>query len=332
MNPGYSIVLPVRNGGEYVKECIASILAQTVEDFELLVLDNNSTDGTLEWIQALSDLRIKIFPSDRDLSIEENWHRIVAIPKREFITLIGHDDLLYPDYLETMNKLIRQYPDASIYQTHFNYIDGQGKIVRPCQPMAAVQKAHEFLDCQLNQTLDSTGTGYMMRSKDYDKLGGISPNYPKLIFADYELWMRLIAISYKATSEKYSFSYRLHDSTSKLTNGEDYQNAFGKYISFLSEQQSKSKEIDDVIQQSGKKMLLYFCESLSHRILKTPVNLRITSVSVFIGKCQQYAKLLIPGQSFNPLANPRILAAKLLDNRIGLKIFSFYKKMTSLRK
>lgn len=73
-----------------------------------------------------------MFPSGKDSSIEENWNRIVTVPKNEFITLIGHDDLLHPDYLDTMDGLIQQHPSASfLYQTHFNYIDSSGQLVRP---------------------------------------------------------------------------------------------------------------------------------------------------------------------------------------------------------
>ena len=49
----YSIILPVRNGGDYAKECVKGILSQTYSDFNLLVLDNNSNDGTLEWIKSI---------------------------------------------------------------------------------------------------------------------------------------------------------------------------------------------------------------------------------------------------------------------------------------
>ena len=72
----YSIILPVRNGGAYVKKCVRSILQQGNMDFNLLVLDNCSTDGTAEWIESLGDERIIIYRSDRTLTIEENWGRI----------------------------------------------------------------------------------------------------------------------------------------------------------------------------------------------------------------------------------------------------------------
>ena len=60
MQSKFSIILPVRNGGEYVKECINSILAQSYMGFELLVFDNNSSDGTLEWLNSIDDKRRRV--------------------------------------------------------------------------------------------------------------------------------------------------------------------------------------------------------------------------------------------------------------------------------
>jgi glycosyltransferase involved in cell wall biosynthesis len=77
----FTIILPVRNGGKYAKECVNSILAQTLNDFNLTVLDNCSTDGTLQWITALNDERIIIHPSSNPLSIEENWGRAKILLK-----------------------------------------------------------------------------------------------------------------------------------------------------------------------------------------------------------------------------------------------------------
>jgi len=77
----YGIVLPVRNGGHYIKECVDSIFSQSLPGFDLHVLDNCSSDGTLEWLRSLKDPRIKIYPAEKSLSIEENWGRITRSPK-----------------------------------------------------------------------------------------------------------------------------------------------------------------------------------------------------------------------------------------------------------
>src|ERR1017187_1126844 len=309
----FSIILPVRNGGDYVKECVNSILTQTLQDFNLIVLDNCSTDGTLEWLHSLDDNRIIIHEFPKPLSIEENWARIQSIPKNEFITLIGHDDILNENYLEVMNNLILKHPSASLYQTHFQYIDENGKILRTCKPMDEIEYAYEFLAAYMCNIIDTTGTGYMMRSKDYDDLGGINTSFEKLMFADYALWLSLSLISYKATSFEIAFKYRIHDSVSKVTGGQEYQQAFEKFLQFIISHAEKNDKIKIVTERYGKEMLMYFCEGLSHRILKTPRNKRDIIVKEFIEKCKNYAAILIPGQSFEPEKKFSINIAKILD-------------------
>jgi len=325
----FSIILPVRNGGAYVQECVNSILSQTLPEFNLIVLDNCSTDDTVKWIESCNDPRIIIHRSATDLSMVDNWARVKDIKKNEFITLIGHDDILHPDYLQTMSDLIAKHPGASLYQSHFKFIDSTGAYIRSCKPMAEKQYAHEFIACQLEDTIDSMGTGYMMRSSDYDELGGISALYPNLIFADYELWVKLTYRHYKATAASEAFSYRIHNSVSKMTNGEAYKEAFGRYMLFLAGLKAKDEKISAALEQHAKKMLLYFCESLSHRLLKTDKKLRKTTVGAFVRECRGYAAMLIPGQPFRPMLKPKIFAAWCLDNPPGLALFSLYKKITS---
>jgi len=324
----YSIILPVRNGGEYVKECVQSILQQVHSNFNLIVLDNNSTDGTVEWITSLNDKRIVVYRSDKSLTIEENWGRIKGVPKNEFMTMIGHDDLLQPHYLQEMDNLIAKHPQAGLYQTHFSFINEKGVAVRPCQPMDEVQTVHEFLACQFARTIESTGTGYLMRSADFDTAGGMPASYPNLIFADFDLWVTLMARRYKATSVKNCFSYRLHQSLSRTTNGMLYAQAFINYLQFLNEFKKGRPLVNDVIDRYGKSFILFYCESLSHRLLKTPLANRSWKVIDFVKKCEQLAADLIPGQSLQPLRVRRIELARQLDaSSLGRGIFNLYKKL-----
>lgn len=309
----FSIILPVRNGGEYIKTCVASVLAQSIPDFELQVLENNSSDGTVDWLLSLNDPRIKIYPSDRPLTIEENWGRIVGLSKNEFITLIGHDDILEKDYLETMNDLIRQYPDASLYQTHFTYIDGEGKKIRDSMEMTLKERAVEFLQKFLAKEIDVMGTGFMMRSADYDRLGGI-PDYPNLLFADFELWIRLTAISYRATSAKTCFSFRIHQSMTTRSEDTRYHEAFDRFMNFLGELRKEKKEFDQVIKANAEPFLLFYCRGLSHRLLRTPKSKRANlTVANFISRCKSYATLLGIENEFEPEKEKSIRLAKWID-------------------
>ncbi|MBC7535379.1 MAG: glycosyltransferase [Ferruginibacter sp.] len=324
----YSIILPVYNGGQHVKECVNSILCQTYAEFDLLVLDNHSNDGTSEWLDSLKDSRISIYRTSAVLPIEQNWARISMIRKNEFMTMIGHDDILLPNYLKEMNCLIKKHPDASLYQTHFSFIDEFGHFKSHCKPMSEIQSGHEFLASQFTGTIDSTGTGYLMRSADYDELGGISSNYVNLIYADYQLWLQLSLKKYKATSEKSCFRYRVHDSVSKLTDGEKFQAAFGIYVHFLTALCKKDGKVNAVVKYYGYDMLMTVCESLAHRILKIPRKLRKITVKEHINKFRRHASELIPGQEFEPLSKFKIKIALLLDqNIVGRTLFCVYKKI-----
>src|SRR5690606_8651597 len=103
----------------------------------------------------------------------------------EFITLIGHDDVLHPDYLADMDEMISQNPGAGLYQAHFNLIDSHGAVIRKCKAMPEWMSPEEFLAAIMTTRMDIMGTGFMMRAEDYDRVRGL-PDYPNLLFADFE--------------------------------------------------------------------------------------------------------------------------------------------------
>lgn len=326
----YSVILPVRNGGEYVKQCVKSILSQTFQDFDLLILDNKSTDGTSEWLATIGDNRIKIYPADVPLSIEENWARIKEVPKNEFVTLIGHDDLLDAHYLEEMDTLIKRHPAATLYQSHFRYIDAAGSVIKKCRTMSGQYSESGYLIAILTDSLDTMGTGYMMRSADYDKLGGIPP-YPNLLFADHELWIRLTGLGYMAVLETEIFSYRLNQSVSKLSGASKYIDAFFLFLSFLSKLREKSPEMAEAISTTIPGYIHYYCKSLSHRLLKThPDQRNNKTLREFISTCRAKAKELAPGTKFNPMSDPGIRLAACIDsNSLSRNLYLLFRKLYS---
>lgn len=324
----FSFILPVKNGGEYIKECVASILAQTLNDFNLIILENKSTDGTTEWLQTLTDKRIIIIPSETSLSIEENWARILSIEKNEFITITGHDDLFDANYLQVMQDLINEHPDASLYQTHFRFIDAKGNFIRHCRPMDEKQNATEFLSSFLQRNIDITGTGFMIRSRNYDALGGI-PSYPNLLFADFEVWISATEISYKATSPKDCFSFRLHQSTTTISPDIKMQNAFNQFINFLESLKNKDFAFSKVIEDGAIGFIQFWCKGLAHRLLRTPKSKRNNlSVGLFLNQCKVYADILVPGNNFNPSKVLSVNLAKQIDKfAISRNLFLLFKKI-----
>ncbi len=327
----YSVILPVRNGGEYVKACINSILSQSLQDFNVLVLDNCSTDGTGEWLASLQHEKIIIIPAHKPLSIEENWGRIKDASKNEFITLIGHDDLLYPDFLENINHLIEQYPDASLYHTHFNFIDAAGKVIRKSKPMNSLLTSNDLLKGFLTQSVDSMGTGYVMRAKDYDAMGGIPVKYPNLLFADFELWFSLTQKGGMAVDANTSFAFRVHQSTTGTSQDYKLHKALELYVDFLAVLKNTDKEKEALILKHANELLSFYCKGFCHRLLRTATEKRDgITVNTFIDRTKLLAKKLGIEKIYHPENIASVRIAKLIDSsKITRAAFLFFKKLYS---
>lgn len=325
----YSIILPVRNGGAFVSECIESILSQSLPDFDLLVLENGSTDDTLSRVNAFNDSRIKIFPAQQPLNIEQNWGRIISVAKNEFMTMIGHDDVLDKNYLQTMDRLISKYPDAGLYQTHFRYIDAAGKEIRKCLPMAEKQMPAEVLHNFLCSRMDIMGTGFMMRSSEYDRTGGIHP-YANLLFADMELWTELSRKSYLAVDPQECFSYRVHPSATTSTSVDHkVLQAFDQFVRYLEKLEETDAVLAKVVLEDCDQLLQQYCQGITHKVLRTPHEKRQTpSVSAIIDQFREYGRRLKHNDSFEPLNYQKIKMGKIIDNNALLYgMFLLFKKI-----
>lgn len=326
----FSVILPVRNGGHYIKACVNSILTQSYQHFDLLILDNASTDGTLEWISSIKDERVRIFPSAASLSIEENWARIKTVPRNEFMTCIGHDDILEPEFLTVMNELIDRYVDASLFLTHFRYIDPAGQKIRSCLPMSVKYLPQELLSSLLKNSFNITGTGYIMRSSDYDRIGGI-PLYPNLLFADFELWLSLASLSFLAVSPGETFAFRIHQSTTFSSANRTMLLAFERLVKYLGDLRSGDPAFKAAIEEHVAGFLHFYCRGLTSRLLRTPLSKREgLTVDHIISKFTEFGRLLTPAGHYDPVSNKTVLMAKLIDsNFLSRKLFLLFKKIYS---
>jgi len=105
----FSIIIPTRQRHETLKYSIQSVLNQTYDEFELVVMDNCSSSETFEVVASFSDPRIKYYRSIERLSMSDNWELGLAYATGEYIFILGDDDGLMPDGLELCLKLLREY-------------------------------------------------------------------------------------------------------------------------------------------------------------------------------------------------------------------------------
>ena len=101
-----SVCLPTYNGADYIEEALRSILNQTYQDFELLIVDDGSTDTTLDIVQSFSDPRIQVHRNPERLGIPANWNRCLELAGGEFVCIFHQDDVMLPENLECKIQLL----------------------------------------------------------------------------------------------------------------------------------------------------------------------------------------------------------------------------------
>ena len=100
------------------------------------------------------------------------------------MTLLGYDDVLEKTFLSTIHQLIQQSPEASLYHTHFKYINSETEYIKNCQPLPYQLNVSEYLSLALQQNIDIMATGYVFKSSDYDALGDTSTLADPSVVAD----------------------------------------------------------------------------------------------------------------------------------------------------
>lgn len=120
--PEISVVIPVYNGQKTIKQTIDSVLNQSFLDFELLIINDGSTDSTLEVLSQIQDPRLKIF-SFPNGGLSASRNRGISLASGEFIAFIDADDLWMPDKLEAQVKALQDNSQAGLAYSWTDFID-----------------------------------------------------------------------------------------------------------------------------------------------------------------------------------------------------------------
>lgn len=130
-HPRVSVVVPCYNNAGFIEETIESILAQTYDDFELIIADHASDDGTWEQIQRFTyDRRVTLVRTERGGGAERNWNRVTSMATGELVKLVCGDDLLYPECLAVQVAALDRAGDAVVMvASPRDLVDPAGRVV-----------------------------------------------------------------------------------------------------------------------------------------------------------------------------------------------------------
>jgi glycosyltransferase involved in cell wall biosynthesis len=124
-----SIGLPVYNGERYLAEAFGCFLAQTFQDFEIVVSDNASTDRTAEICRSFAerDPRIRYYRNEKNLGAIPNFNRVFELSRLPLFKWAAHDDLYHPRYIETCIRILDENPDVILAHSKTTFVDDRGE-------------------------------------------------------------------------------------------------------------------------------------------------------------------------------------------------------------
>jgi glycosyltransferase involved in cell wall biosynthesis len=218
MNPTISVLMPVYNQEKYVAETIESVLSQTFMDYEFLIVDDGSKDGSADIIKAYAakDSRIKAF-YEKNSGKCNATNFLLSEAKGEWSALIDADDLMLPERLEKQLNYHKAHPTVEATSCHCFTIDEKGKPmgvqVFPGltneEEVEKVRKENGLVMCAF--------TGMMISTALFKKIGGLrSQFWPS---EDFEVSNRIVESGAKLVIlQEFLMKYRLHTSSITQTN------------------------------------------------------------------------------------------------------------------
>lgn len=127
--PSISVVIPLLNKGQHVERTIRSVLNQTLDDFEIVVVEGGSTDNGPELVRGFKDRRIRIIPQcDNRPGVSAARNIGVEEAQSEFVAFLDADDEWMPTHLETLNRLFENHPEAGLYCTAYKIANRNGSV------------------------------------------------------------------------------------------------------------------------------------------------------------------------------------------------------------
>jgi glycosyltransferase involved in cell wall biosynthesis len=139
VTPTVSVCVPVYNGAAFIGETIRSVLAQTYTDFELIVMENVSTDGTADVVRAIDDPRLKLICPDEHVPAPENFARATAACSGRYVKMVCADDTLKPECLERQVAALEAQPRAVMVASQRDIIDAEGEPLVTARGLAGMR-------------------------------------------------------------------------------------------------------------------------------------------------------------------------------------------------
>jgi len=281
----FSIVIPLYNKANYIENTLKSVLNQTFTDYEIIVINDGSTDNSIKKVQEFNDIRIQLYnQKNQGASVARNYG--IEKAKYDYIAFLDADDLWMDNHLQTLRALIQNFPNAGIYASRYELVFKNGKNYTP--EFNGISRDFEgivsdYFEASLAYPI-STSSSIVIPKYVFNETGYFKPAISS--GQDVDMWIRIasnypVVISNKITA---SYLHYIENSLSKtpildkkLKDFNDYKKqeesnpSLKKYLDLyrieyalqykIAGENKKSKELfNDILKEniSFKTKVLYF--------------------------------------------------------------------------
>jgi glycosyltransferase involved in cell wall biosynthesis len=212
--PKVTVLMAVYNGERYLREAIDSILTQTFQDFEFLIINDGSIDCSRQIILSYNDPRIRFVENDRNLGLTGSLNRGLELAAGELIARQDGDDISEPDRLREQVAFLNVNPDVALVGTGYTEIDEMGHEIGegllPCDPTTL--RWHLLFYCPFVHS-----SVMLRKSPVIERVGGYNEAFTYA--QDLEFWCRIARTFSVANLNQSLLKYRVHSSSMTETYG-----------------------------------------------------------------------------------------------------------------
>lgn len=236
-NAFFSILIANHNNGNYLLEALESVYAQTYADWEIVLLDDGSTDASESVYEALKDNpKIRVYYNGQNRGVGYTKHKLITLAKGTICGFLDADDRLEPEALEIMVQAHLQHPECALVYSTFGELRSDGYLAQTALPLGSLDDGEDLL-ISTNRMVSHFAT---FKREIYRKTTGI--NTMLLSAEDRDLYLKLEEQGDLLYIDKCLYQYRV-DNTNSISRGNKEKTRFAQYYLALANLTAYSRRI-----------------------------------------------------------------------------------------
>lgn len=235
-----TILIPTYNCGKYIKQTLESILRQNYSDYELLIIDDGSTDNTEEIVKDFKDHRIIYLKNECNLGIVKTLNKGITLAKGEYIARMDADDIMLGNRLKEQVEFLDSRPDYGMVGGWYQVTDEAGNLMDSLR----TTQSHEDIKLGLLFRNQFAHPAVTMRTHLVRK---IKYKQDFLYTEDYDLWCRMAEVTKVANLPKFYLSYRWYSSNTCNTKQKELKSTVVKLLSRELDKYQISHTVDELM-------------------------------------------------------------------------------------